>query len=189
MNINNQKTMLAIVAGIADPVLKKWAQRLANLIPEQSNLRTEAFESVIGAFKGFIETKAEKLSPIAGVAIEKATDFSDFLSGALEPRTKFDLEKWASEILNESGPRLKESQDPVVELKRIKLELELRKQLVEIIKQELPPTPPPAVDWQKIDKQVAVTLAGINQTLEVWLPKIKKWAEESPPKEKGVQHV
>lgn len=178
MDRNNQKTVLAIVAGVADPVLKKWAQKLAISIPEQSSLRTEAFESVIGAFKGFIETEAEKLSPTAGVIIEKATDFSDFLSGALGPQAGFNLEKWASEILNEAGQRLQESKDPTAELERIKLELKLKKQLVEIIKQELPPTPLPTVDWRKVDKQVAETLGGFNKKMEEWLPQVKKWAKK-----------
>ncbi len=177
MDKNNQKTMLAVIAGIVDPVLKKWAQQLAALVPEHSAVRTEIFESVIGAFKGFIETKAEQLSPVAGVAVEKATDFGDFFSGALGS-PGLDLEKWASEVLNDAGERLRNAEDPAAELERIKLELKLRKELVEIIKAELPSSPQSIVDWQEIDKQAAATLTGINKKMEEWLPQVKKWAKK-----------
>lgn len=98
-------------------------------------------ERVIGAFKGVIETEAEGFSPAVGVVVEKATDFSDFLAGALKQQPDLDVEKWASEVLEDAGPRLRNAQDPTAELERIKLELRLRKELVEIIKAELPPTP------------------------------------------------
>ncbi len=178
MDKNNQKTLLAVVAGIADPVLKKWAQQLATLVPEHSIWRNEAFESAIGAFKGFVETKAEGFSPAAGVAVEKATDFSDFLAGALGVQSGVALEKWASEILTDAGERLRNASDPAAELERIKLELKLRKELVEIIKAELPPAPPPLV----VD-QITKTLTGFNKKIEEgWLPKVRKWSAKRKKK-------
>ncbi len=170
----NEKTVLAVVAGIADPIFKKWAQKLASLVPVGSAFRTKEFESVIGALKGWIEVRAEKLSPISGVAVEKATDLADFFSGALGPSSALDLEKWASEVMSEAGPRLKQAQDPVAEMERIKLEIQLRKQLVEIIKQDLPSLQPSA-NWQKVDEQATTALTEINRGLEGWLSEIKKW--------------
>ncbi len=169
MDRNNQKAILAVLAGIADPVLKKWAQQLAALVPEHSIWRNEAFESAIGAFKGFVETKAEGFSPAAGVAVEKATDFSDFLAGALGAKPGLNLDNWASEVLKDAGERLKNAANPAAELERIKLELKLRKELVELVKAEQPPTPnPPGEKLSKLVETFQTADKNVAEKIETW---------------------
>lgn len=166
----NEKTVLATLAGIADPILKKWAQRLASFVPSGSTIRTKEFESVIGALKGWVEIQAEKFSPASGVAVEKATDFADFFSGALGPQSGLDLEKWAGEVLNEAGPRLKAATDPAAEMERIQLEFKLRKKLAEIIQQEIP-APPPTTNWKEANQQLKNALTEINAKIKIWAEK------------------
>ena len=176
MDQNKEKTVWAVIAGLADPNLKKLAQELAAVVPATSGLRDETFERIVGSLKGLIEAKAEKLSPAAGVAVEKVTDFFDFFSGALGPKSDLDLDNWAKEVLTEAGPRLRSAPDPAAELERVKLEFKLRRELVEMIRKELPPPPPPPDPVATINA-ITERLNGFNQKLESYLPRMRKWAE------------
>lgn len=176
MDQSKEKTVWSVVAGLFDPELKKLAQELATLVPESSALRAEAFERVIGSLKGLIEAKAEGLSPAAGVAVEKATDFHDFLTGALGSRSELDLDKWVREVLTEAGARLRNATDPAAELERIKLELKLRKELAELVKQELP-IPPPKPDLEATLLSWTAKLDTLNAKLEKKVAGMRKWAE------------
>lgn len=177
MDQNKEKTLWSAVVGLFDPELRKLARELAALVPESSALRTEAIERAIGSLKGLIEAKAEKLSPAAGVAVEKFTDLHDFFMGALGSRPELDLDKWTREVLTEAGPRLRNAQNPATEMERIKLEFKLRKELAEMIRKELPPPPQPPDSIAAIN---AITdgLNNLNKKLESYLPRMRKWAEE-----------
>lgn len=166
------RTVWSVVTGLFDPELRKLAQELATLVPESSALRSEAVERVIGSLKGLIEVQAEKFSPVAGTAVEKAIDFHDFFMGALGS-PELDLNKWTREVLTEGGARLKNAQDPAAEMERIKLEFKLRKELAEMIKKEMPPPPDPVAAVNAVTDR----LDAFNKKLESYLPRMRKWAE------------
>lgn len=176
MDQSKNKTMWSAVAGLFDPELRKLAQELAALVPESSALRSEAVERAIGSLKGLIEARAEKFSPVAGTAVEKATDFHDLFMGALGSRPELNLDKWAREVLTEAGARLKNAQDPAAEMERIKLEFKLRKELADMIRKEIPPPSPPPDPVAAINA-VTDRLDTFNKKLESYLPRMKRWAE------------
>ena len=177
--MENKKPILAALAGFFDPSLRELAQKLAASIPENSPLKHQSLESALGALKGLVETLAEQLPPVAGVMVEKATDFSDFLAGALNHRPELNLEKWASEVLKDAGERLRKAQDPTAELERIKLELQLRKQLVELVRKEMPPPPPSqAPKLEAVFQSWTDDINCFNAKLERKAEKIRKWAQK-----------
>ncbi|MBI4120409.1 MAG: hypothetical protein HY454_02990, partial [Parcubacteria group bacterium] len=125
-----QKQVAAGVAGLFDPVLRKLAQRLAETVSPDSPLRTESVETVIGAFKGFAEVYAERFPILTSVAVEKLTDFADFMAVFLaesghEIKTQDVLDKF----LAEAAERLKKAENPQTEFERISMELGFIKEL------------------------------------------------------------
>ncbi len=151
-----KKKFWGATIGAIDPLLKKLAQDLAKKVPAGSPLRSEIFGVVEGITKGFIESLTGKLPPAAAMAVEKATDFSDFFSGALgsapEKEKKAATEDWMNKFFIDAGFRLKRAKDPRDEFKRIKVEFELRCELIKLIEttQTKPPAPALAISWQEM---------------------------------------
>lgn len=71
----------AIVSAIADPALHKLAERFTSSISEDSWFRSEFAERLLAGLKGLAE--GYKVPGVAGLVVEKATDFFDFASGDL----------------------------------------------------------------------------------------------------------
>ncbi len=177
MEQKSNKSIWAAVAGLLDPELRKAAQNLAEAIPKNSILRTEAVERVLGALKGAIETKAEKLSPAAGVAVEKATDFSDFLAGALGSKNALDPNEMIKEILRGATERIKKAAEPAAEVERIRQEIKSIKEIGELMKQELPPPPPsPTAGMVEVITSWTEKLNAFNTKLEGKVEGMRKWA-------------
>ena len=135
-----KKAIFSALAGLFDPWFRKAAQRLAEGVPEESVFRSQSFEMALGAAKGFVEALAERMPPALGVLIEKATDVEDFFAGALKSGESQTFEKimndWQEEFLREFGERLKKAENPAHEFERLKLEFELRSELVKIVKEK-----------------------------------------------------
>ncbi|MEK7609095.1 MAG: hypothetical protein AAB476_01285 [Patescibacteria group bacterium] len=166
------KKVLAGVAGLFDPILRKLAQRLAQSVSPDSPLRTESIESVIGAVKGFAEVYAERFPTLSAVAVEKATDFADFLAvflaeGGVETKTQSQLK----DFLADAAERLKKAENPQVEFERINLELGFIKDLARSAAQK------PEVKDSPTALALTESLGRLNQSLEKtrdWLKKPKE---------------
>lgn len=132
-----KKEFWGAAVGALDPVLKNWAQGLAKKVPANSFLRSDFFGVAQGVIKGLIESLAEKLPVSTAVAVEKAIDFSDFFSGALggasEKEKKEVTEDWMKKFFVDAGWRLKKARDLQEEFKRIKMEFELRYELIKLM--------------------------------------------------------
>ncbi|MBI4118732.1 MAG: hypothetical protein HY452_00530 [Parcubacteria group bacterium] len=168
------KKVLASVAGLFDPVLRKLAQRLAETVSQDSPLRSEGIESVIGAFKGLAEVYAERFPALSAVAVEKLTDFADFMAVFLAEdgggtKTRSLLEKF----LTEAAERLKKAENPQTEFERISMELGFIKELARAAAQK------PETKKDSATTALAEFLGRLNQSLEGILDRIKKPKESS----------
>ncbi len=153
-----------------DPELEKFAERVAAMVPADSPLRSEIVQRLFGVFKGWAESKAERLPPLSGAALEKATDFGDFLTSNLKgkggPKATKAAQDWMDRFFIDAGERLTKAPDPQVETQRIKSEFELRRQLLEVIEAARRATQPPAeipqtlpINWQELDQKLAQVVA------------------------------
>lgn len=131
-----KKQTAAGLLGLADPLIRQLAQKIATGVSADSIIRTTAFESAVGALKGWLEGHAEKYSPWISALVEKATDLEDFLTVALaESRGQGNgVAKATDSFLAEASARLRSAADPAQEFERIKIELEFRAKLAEILK-------------------------------------------------------
>lgn len=167
-NQQTQKQVAAGVAGLFDPILRKLAQRLAQSVPSNSPLRSEGVESLIGAVKGFAEVYAERFPVLSAVAVEKLTDFADFLAVYLAQNGGTEMPGVLNKFLAEAAKRLKKAADPQTEFERIKLELGFMKELASTAtqkpqKENNPPAP-----------ALAESLGRLNLSLEKVRDQFKK---------------
>lgn len=163
MQEKTKKKLWGATAGLADPILREWAQKLASSIPEHSPLRSRALEAAIAVLKGFIEASADELPSGFWAAVEKATDFSDFFAGALGAKKDNFMviaDNWMKEFLDDAKNRLLKTRSRETELESIKTELELRKNLLEAIK--------------KAEEEKNQPSSWIRETLEKFK---KEWGE------------
>lgn len=124
------KKWLAGLTGLLDPALINLAQEIAEKIPQGSLLRSKAADYILGVLRGLVETHAEKFSAASGVAVEKLTDLSEFLSATLAQGGgapgRQDL---VQNFLAETAQRLQKAENPQQEAERIKAELVLFKEI------------------------------------------------------------
>lgn len=148
------KNIWAGVVSALDPVLRRAAQKLASKVPTDSPLRSEITEMAIGVVKGFTEAISDSLPIPLKIAVEKATDFGDFFSGALggkTPKTSQTMEDWMQKFFTDAGLRLRKAPNAKTEFEKLKLEFQLRQELLNMIKKTQPKTeeskPIPSTNW------------------------------------------
>jgi hypothetical protein len=160
-----KKTLNPIISAIADPLLRKAAERFAASIPEESWLRSEVAERVLAGLKGLAESY--KGAGISGLFVEKATDFFDFASGSLfDKKTGGDFsstaQRWMNKFFEESQKTL--SQTPAEKLDEVRdrlfKEFQIRKEIFNLIceseKEFRPRKPAPQpIDWAALDQKAA----------------------------------
>lgn len=164
MEEDKGKKILAAIAGLFDPWLREGAQKIAAQVPEDSILRNKKFESALGALKGYLEAWAERLPTPAAVAVEKATDVSDFLAGAIKDPAAAG-KNWIQEFVTDAFLRLKDAADPEAELEKIKREFEIKQTLLNFIKEKQKGPPSEAVT------RITEGLEDLNQRLRAILEK------------------
>lgn len=178
----------AVVSAIADPALRKFAERLASSISEDSWLRSEFAERLLAGLKGLAE--GYKGSGVSGIAVEKATDFLDFASGNLFTKKKGSAagtaQGWLGRFVRDAEKALREAPRGELEEIRTKLlrEFEIRQEIAHLVeqaeKESQPPAPPKAaVDLKRVDVAVATF---IRKNRPGWLrrrPRREKIGEES----------
>lgn len=177
----NLNTLLSTL----DPELRKFAQSIWAGIPDDSVLKTETFERVFGVFKAWAEKRASEMGPLGDV-VEKLTDVGDFaVRGSKGVKAAHD---WMDKFYAEAAKRLEKATDPRAELKEIKLEFELRQELLKAIEEvrkaaKLTEPERVSIDWSKIQSQYESFLKAsarfaakaVNQT-EKTAKGIDNWA-------------
>ncbi|MBI2052262.1 MAG: hypothetical protein HYT38_01110 [Candidatus Sungbacteria bacterium] len=169
-----KKQVAAGAAGLFDPILRKLAQRLAETVSPDSPLRSEHIESAIGAIKGFAEVYAERFPILTSVAVEKATDFADFLAVFLaEDGHEVKTQNLLSKFLVEAAERLKTADDPQTEFGRISAELGFIKELARAAAQK------PETKKDSAATALTESLGKLNQALVNIRDRIQKPKESS----------
>jgi len=159
------KVLNAIVSAIADPLLRKEAEKFAASIPEDSWLRSEIAERILAAIKGLAESY--KGSGLSSLFVEKATDFFNFASsnifggkknaGGIEQLAQNWLNQFwkdAQKTLSEtSAEKLQEVQERILE--DLKIRQEIFKTILEIEKQFQPPKKEVnPINWAELDSRL-----------------------------------
>lgn len=75
---DRRKMILNALISVADPEIRRLAEKLAREVPEESPLRSPLAERVLGALKALVESSAEGMHPVPGALVEKLTDLMDF---------------------------------------------------------------------------------------------------------------
>ncbi|MEK7579791.1 MAG: hypothetical protein AAB469_01195 [Patescibacteria group bacterium] len=178
----NLNTLLSVL----DPESRRLAQTWWVSLPDDSPLKSELFERVFGVFKAWAETRAKGMGPIGDV-IEKLTDIGDFAvrGGSKSVKAAHD---WIDRFYSEAAKRIEKAADPKAELGKIKLEFELRRDLLKSIEEArkaAEPAKPEKVsfDWSKIQEQyesfllasARFTAKAVNQ-VEDTAKDIDQWA-------------
>jgi hypothetical protein len=158
-----KKALNAIASAIADPLLRKAAERFAASIPEDSWLRSEIVERILAGLKGLAESY--KGSGLSGLFVEKATDFFDFASsklfdkkaGGFEQLTQNWLNQFwkdAQKILSETpAEKLQEARERI--LKDFEIRKEIFKVIMEAEKEFQPPKKKPdPINWAEWDTRL-----------------------------------
>lgn len=149
----NVNTLLSIW----DPEFQKLAQEGWSRIPDGHFLKSVPFQRAFGVFKGWAEKRSSAMPWPIGDVVEKLTDIGDFAirgsKGAKE--TPHD---WMDRFYAEATKRLEKAADPRAELEKIKLEFELRQELlkdVEEARKAAEPAEPErvSIDWSKVQSQ------------------------------------
>lgn len=144
------KGLFNILLSVAEPEIRKLAEKFADAIPENSFLRSESLERVVGVVKSWIEGKAKVIPGIKGELLEKSTDFVDFAGSRLfgskkEEKAAKVVKDWMDQFFTEAGKRLREAPDEEAkkkEFNKIKKEFELRQKLLKIIEAAKPKSEP-----------------------------------------------
>ncbi len=162
------KKWIAGIAGLFDPTLIKLAQEIAKKIPEGKLSHSNLAESLLGALRGIVETHAEKFSGASSVAVEKLSNLSGFLSATLA-RTKGETSNHdlLQIFLAQTLERLRNAEDPQKEFGKIKEELVLFKQIMELA-------------YPKVESASPV-LESFNKKLEEIREKLKPAGSTSSP--------
>lgn len=127
------KKLLAGVAGLFDPKIIKLAQEIAEKIPEGSFFRSNLSEHLLGVLRGIVETHAESFSTPTSVVVEKLGNFSGFLSAILtKTKGKTKEGELLQVFLAETLQRLRSAENPQKEFERIKEELTLFNQIIQL---------------------------------------------------------
>lgn len=154
----NLNTLLSTL----DPELRKFAQRIWATIPDSSPLKTETFERVFGVFKAWAEKRASGIGPIGDI-VEKLTDVGDF--AVRGPKGVKAAHDWMDRFYAEAAKRIEKAADPKAELEKVKLEFELRRELLKVIEEARKAAEPAkpekvSIDWSKIQSQYEAFLVA-----------------------------
>lgn len=169
----NLNTLLSVL----DPESRKLAQAWWASIPDDSPLKSELFERVFGVFKAWAETKAKGMGPIGDV-IEKLTDIGDFAVRSPKMDVK-SSQAWMDRFFAEAGKRLEKSSKPRKEAEKIKIEFELRRDLLKVIEEARNATAgtkkgTPSIDWGKMQDRFEGVLVGFAKAHGVVVRESKK---------------
>ena len=171
MDDKTKKKIIGAAAGLADPILRKWAQQLAASVSETSILRSVGFETAMGVIKSFIEASADESPTAIWAVVEKTTDFGDFFAGALGSKPKNEIvSNWMERFFREAETRLSQSADPAKELEQLELEFALRKKLLETIEADAKlnqtATASHRAKWQELFSKLKEICRAMIKTLE-----------------------
>lgn len=149
----NLNTLLSVW----DPEFRKWAQEKWSRIPDGHFLKSVPFERGFGVFKGWAEKKSGSLSWPLGDVVEKLTDIGDFAIRGTKG-AKDTAHDWMDRFYGEASKRIEKAPDPEAELEKIKLEFELRRELLKVIEEARKAAEPAkpekvSIDWSKIQNQ------------------------------------
>ncbi len=158
---------------VLDPEAEKIMERLAAAIPLDSPLRSEIVSRIFGVVKAWAESMGERIPGLGGVAIEKLSDYGDFLVANLTGGNSRGRKKatspqdWMDRFLAEAGERLKKAPTPEetrVEAEKIKAEFTLRKELLQVIEQARREAVPAAkteavsIDWAQMQARLVAVM-------------------------------
>lgn len=134
---SSSRTFWNMLFSAADPELKELADKIRDMIPENSPLRSKIAERILGIVKGWFESQSFNMSPVAGAVVEKLTDLSDFFVGGetgekTEKTTKV-AQDWMNKFFADAGNRLEKVADLPAELDKIKKEFAARMKLLGVI--------------------------------------------------------
>lgn len=140
----NKKKLYGAAMGLLDPLLQEGAKKIASKVAPKSPLRGLAFRETLGVINGFMEAVAGDLPPVIGAVMEKSSDFFDFFGQALTGVEKKEKEEkiakakdWMENFFSSAAERLTKSQVPKDELEKIKLEFELRRELLKFMEEAM----------------------------------------------------
>src|SRR3989344_2912751 len=74
----NKIGLFSTIRSVGEPELRKFAEGIADAIPEGSIFRSETAERVIGYLKTWVENKAKSIPGLKGDLMETVTDLIDF---------------------------------------------------------------------------------------------------------------
>jgi len=184
----NRIGLFSTIRSIGEPELRKFAEGIADAIPEDSIFRSETAERVIGYLKTWVENKAKSTPGLKGDLMETATDLIDF-SGLFSKKRGEKAAKvvkdWMDQFFTESGKRLREAKtmpEKEAELQMIKKEFELRQELLSMI-EAAKPKPEPEKDKksfisEETKKEVKETVEKIRDEHAEWMKKRIKTLKE-----------
>lgn len=189
----NKVGLFSTIRSLGEPELRKFAESIADLIPEDSFLRSETAERVVGYLKTWIENKAKSIPGFKGDIMETATDLIDF-SGLYRDRGKKGekaakvVKDWMDQFFTESGKRLREAKtipEKEAELLMIKKEFELRQELLTLIEAAKPKPEPEKVKKPLISPETEENLKEAT----IWLKeKNKKMLKEIKSLKRGIEN-
>jgi len=173
------------IASLADPELRKAAERFARAIPEDSVLRTEGAERLFGGIKGHIEEWAHDLNPTPRMAVEKIIDFFDFASVHLADGGDTSVSgiaaNWVGKFLADAPERIKNADDPTAEAERIHEEFLACKLIADTLSDELGFDDRPKevdinqIDWKAKREQIDQTLDGVGKKVAPFLGRLDNY--------------
>lgn len=184
------KGLFNLLLSVAEPEIRKLAEKFADSIPENSIFRSESLERVVGVIKSWIEGRAKTIPGIKGELLEKSTDFVDFagsrlFGGKKEEKAAKVVKDWMDQFFTEAGKRLHEAKtipEKEAELQMIKKEFELRQELLSMI-EAAKPKPEPEKDKksfisEETKKEVKETVEKIRDEHAEWMKKRIKTLKE-----------
>ena len=184
------KGLFNLLLSVAEPEIRKLAEKFADSIPENSIFRSESVERIIGVVKSWVEGKAKSIPGIKGELLEKSTDFVDFagsrlFGGKKEEKAVKAVKDWMDQFFTESGKRLREAKtipEKEAELQNIKKEFELRQELLQLIEAAKPKPEPekekkPFIS-EETKKEVKETVEKIRDEHAEWMEKRIKTLKE-----------
>ena len=187
------KGLFNILLSVAEPEIRKLAEKFADAIPENSIFRSESIERVVGVVKSWIEGKAKTIPGIKGELMEKSTDFVDFagsrlFGGKKEEKAVKAVKDWMDQFFTESGKRLREAKtipEKEAELLMIKKEFELRQELLTLIEAAKPKAEPEKEKKPFISPEMEEKIKGATGWLK---EKNKKMLREIKTLKRGIEN-
>lgn len=175
-----------VISGI-DEILAIAAEALASIVPKNNTLVDSLLARYLFTFlKNQLEEKGDQMSPILRTAMERVTKTLDVFRGARgagagskgkEAGQK--VSGWFDAFFREASKRLAKAPDPNAEMARLRLEFQLRTQLLQLFQQweaqqqaaqqQAAQQPGPEFDWSAF-------LAGVQARWRIVDEKAKRAA-------------